>query len=135
MASLNGPFIVLLEQDGADQADDGRSHNVANFEWRALLRRDSMKAHYGEGFLAGYSGDRAPAGILHARGGADGAAREKGCVGSAGFLRTGTVCRGLPGARLRTGSPDPPTSAPCRRPQGRKSQVNGRRGSAGGPKE
>jgi hypothetical protein len=100
-----------------------------------LLRRDPMKAHYGEGFLAGYSGDRSPTESLHAEGGADGAARETGYVGGAGFVRAGTDCCGVSGSRVRARSPDPPTSAARRRPQGRKSQGSGRRGSAGGPKE
>src|SRR5690242_21951043 len=56
----------------AAQAHDRSSHNLANFEWRTLLRRDSMKAHYGEGFPAGQTA----AGIPDAGGGADGAARD-----------------------------------------------------------
>ena len=30
VAVLQLPFIILFQQHGADQADDGRSHNVAN---------------------------------------------------------------------------------------------------------
>ena len=134
VAVLQLPFIILLQQHRTDQPDDGRSHNVANFEWRALLRRDSMKAHYGEGFLAGHLDGQAPAASSHAGGGADGAARETVCGSSAGFLRAGKDCRGMLGSRVRTRSPDPPTPGPLRRPQGRKSQGNSQK-SAGRPKE
>lgn len=111
----------------AAQANDRRSHNLANFEWRTLLRRDSMKAHYGEGFPAGQTAAGSPA----SGGGADGTARETGGIGGAGFVRAGPNCCGMPGSRVRTRSPDSPTPGPAKGPRGLKSQGSWRRGSAG----
>src|SRR6185312_3323955 len=46
VAVLQLPFVVGLQQHGADESDDGRSRNVADFEWRVLLRRERLKVSY-----------------------------------------------------------------------------------------
>lgn len=53
VAVLELPLVVLFEQDGSDEPRDDASYNVANFVWRALLDRDSLRARYGEGFRNG----------------------------------------------------------------------------------
>jgi hypothetical protein len=56
--ALHRPFVILFQQQGADQPGDSSSHNVATFNWYVLLERGNLRARYGEGFRGGLTGQR-----------------------------------------------------------------------------
>src|SRR5215212_11981507 len=45
-AAADRPLVILLEHERAGEPDDGSPYNVANFQWRALWDRRSLKARY-----------------------------------------------------------------------------------------
>src|SRR6185295_17016283 len=84
--ALDGPLIILFEQDGTDQPDHSSSHNVASFQWKALVQRDSLRSQYGEGFRIGLLTEAPRGAPGQAREGAHGPAQGDG-TGSADRVR------------------------------------------------
>jgi hypothetical protein len=125
--ALHGPFIVLFEEDSADQSGDGSSHNVASFQWNVLLERGYLRAKYGWGFQSGLTGQRQDA-PERAQEGAHGPAEAQCGVAGAGGLRGDADCVTVPARGLRTPGADP---VPCPPANCTQRKLSSRRGGGG----
>lgn len=128
--TLDGPFIILLEEDRADEASDDDLHNVAivDFEWTVVLERAQLRPRYREGF------DGTPLNLYwqpdlreRAEGGADGSAQGSAAVDRRGVVRDDADQSAKSGRCLRERCADhAPAFGDGRAPEGRRGNQAGK---------